>query len=111
MSGATGHFVAQRISAIALLLLGSWFVFVVPGLAGAEHAMVAAWAAKPVNSVLLMLLGAVLAYHSWLGVQIVIEDYVHAPGVLKFSLHAARIAHFVVAAVCVYAVYRVGFGA
>ena len=52
---------------------------------------------QPLNGVLLALLSLTLAYHSYLGVQVVIEDYVHTPGSKVVSLLLSRFAHIVVA--------------
>jgi succinate dehydrogenase / fumarate reductase membrane anchor subunit len=66
---------------------------------------------KPLNGILLALLCAVLAYHSHLGVQVVIDDYVHAAGLNKASLIISRIAHLAVVAVAIYAIQGIGSGA
>jgi succinate dehydrogenase / fumarate reductase membrane anchor subunit len=111
LSNGTGHFVAQRVTAVALILLGLWFAASFGGLDSLEHAIVMAFIAKPLNGILLALLCAVLAYHSHLGVQVVIDDYVHAAGLNKASLITSRIAHLAVALVAVYAIQRIGSGA
>ena len=110
-SSATGHFIAQRASAVALVVLGLWFAGSISGLESTEHALVIAFVADPLNSVLLMVLCATLAYHSYLGVQVVIEDYVHAPRLLWFSLLLSRAVHLAVGLLLVYTVYDIGFGA
>ncbi|MBM3491573.1 MAG: succinate dehydrogenase, hydrophobic membrane anchor protein [Alphaproteobacteria bacterium] len=76
----TQHWWQQRLSALALLPLAVWFALSVAGLAGAEHAQVKAWVASPVVAVLLLLFVLSGFYHLRLGLQVVIEDYVHAPG-------------------------------
>lgn len=76
MSGGTGHFWRQRISALALIPLGLWFAFSAASLAGAGHAAAAAFVAKPLNALLLIAFAVTALYHSRLGVQVVIEDYV-----------------------------------
>lgn len=73
----TGHWWAQRLSAVALIPLTVWFCVAVVSLSGADHAAVAAWAGSPVVAGLLILLIAATFYHAYLGVQVVIEDYVH----------------------------------
>ncbi|MDJ0920324.1 MAG: succinate dehydrogenase, hydrophobic membrane anchor protein [Henriciella sp.] len=73
----TGHYIHQRVTAIALLFLVPWFVYSIihAGKAGYEGALT--WVAQPVNAILLILtLGAAL-YHMRLGLQVVIEDYIH----------------------------------
>ena len=65
----------------------------------------------PVNPVLLILLCVTVAYHSYLGVQVVIEDYVHAHGLKVASLILSRFAHVVVAVASVYSILSIGFGA
>lgn len=76
----TGHWWAQRLSALALIPLTLWFCVAVVSLSGADHAAVAAWAGSPVVAGLLILLIAATFYHAYLGVQVVIEDYVHHEG-------------------------------
>lgn len=107
----TEHWWAQRVSAVALLLLGAWFVIAIVMLDGLDHAAAVAFVAAPWNGVLLMLLSVTLAYHSYLGVQVVVEDYVHAPGIKVVSLMFSRFAHLFVAVAAVYAIVRVGIGA
>jgi len=109
-SSATGHFVAQRISAVTVLVLGAWFVLTVSGLDTLQLQVVTAFLATPLNSVLTGLLCAAMAYHSYLGVQVVIEDYVHSPRLCWFSLMVSRAAHLAVGILCVYYVYQIGFG-
>lgn len=73
----TGHWWAQRLSAVALIPLTVWFCVAMVSLSGADHAAVTAWAGSPVVAGLLILLIAATFYHAYLGVQVVIEDYVH----------------------------------
>jgi succinate dehydrogenase / fumarate reductase membrane anchor subunit len=78
--GATGegtsHWWAQRLTALALVPLTLWFAAALATLAGADHAAVSAWAGSPVVAGLLVLLVVTTFYHSYLGLQVVIEDYV-----------------------------------
>lgn len=105
----TGHFLAQRISAVALALLGTWFVAALASLDGLTYLEVIRFAAKPVNSLLLVLFGLTASYHSYLGVQVVIEDYLHGPGAKLVALIASRFGHALAAAVAVYSILRIGF--
>lgn len=76
----TGHWWAQRLTALALVPLTVWFVGAVVSLIGADHAAVADWIASPVVAGLLILLIVATFYHAALGLQVVIEDYVHGEG-------------------------------
>lgn len=107
----TEHWWGQRVSAVALSMLGLWIVVALLRIESLDHANALAFIGAPLNSVLLSLLLTTLAYHSYLGVQVVIEDYVHAAGVKVISLLTSRFAHIFVAIVSVYAVLRIGLGA
>ena len=105
----TGHFVAQRVSAIALALLGLWFLWQVLALDSLAYLDVIRFIAQPLNGILLALLGITVAYHSYLGVQVVIEDYVHSHGLKLAALIASRFAHGFLAVAMVYAILSIGF--
>ncbi len=107
----TEHFIAQRISAIALALLGCWFLYSMFSIESMAYLEVMRFIADPMNTVLLSLMCVTVAYHSYLGVQVVIEDYVHAHGLKLISLIASRFAHVFLAIVSVYAVIRIGLSA
>ena len=107
----TEHFIAQRVSAIALVILGLWFLYSMYTLEGYAYLEVMRFIAAPLNGVLLSLLSATIAYHSYLGVQVVIEDYVHAHGLKIISLIASRFAHVFLGIASVYAVVRIGLAA
>ena len=70
-----GHWWAQRVTAIALAPLGLWFAFSMLGLDHGSYDIVRAWIADPAHAVLLILLLLALLYHCFLGLQVVIEDY------------------------------------
>jgi succinate dehydrogenase / fumarate reductase membrane anchor subunit len=105
----TEHFIAQRISAIASVFLGCWFLYAMLTIESMAYLEVTRFIAAPLNSVLLLLLSVTVAWHSYLGVQVVIEDYVYAHGLKLMSLIASRFAHVFLAIVSVYAVLRIGF--
>ena len=85
------HWYAQRASAVLLILLIGWLIFAMIQLGGADHAKAEQFMAQPVNASFLVLLIVALLYHAVLGLQVVIEDYVHNPvleGVLHFLTRA-----------------------
>lgn len=105
-----GHWWAQRLSAVALVPLGLWFAFAVLTLDHGQYEIVRAWIAEPVNSIALISLVLALLYHSYLGVQVVIEDYVH--GAIKVAtLIIVQLLHVLLAVGGLYAVVSVSVGA
>jgi succinate dehydrogenase / fumarate reductase membrane anchor subunit len=74
----SGHWWAQRLTAVALLPLVLYFVVSVLVLKGADHAAMAAYMAEPWNTVLYIALIAALFYHLDMGMQVVLEDYVRS---------------------------------
>ena len=106
----TEHWWAQRVSAAGLVFLGGWFGYSLVRLDSLTYLDVVRFIAEPINAVLMTLLSVTLAYHSYLGVQVVIEDYVHAPGVKVTSLVLSRFAHILVAVSAVYAILVIGIG-
>ena len=82
------HWYAQRASAVLLIVLTGWLIFAMIQLAGADHATAARFISQPFNAAFLILLLVTLLYHAMLGLQVVIEDYVHHP-VLEVILHFA----------------------
>jgi succinate dehydrogenase / fumarate reductase membrane anchor subunit len=76
-----------------------------------SHGAVREWIGRPWNAVLIILFAAMMAWHSSLGVQVVIEDYVHQPFARVASLILSRFVHTLLAAAAVIAVLDIAFGA
>lgn len=68
---------ATIVTAVGLVPLSLWFVISVIGLAGADYTTFQAWMAKPLNASLMVLTVLMVIYHASLGIQMVVEDYVH----------------------------------
>ena len=77
------HWWMQRLTALALIPLGVWFVASVVCLAGADHAAISQWLSAPFTLGALALTIIAAFYHAVLGLQVVIEDYIHT----KFTKH------------------------
>jgi len=105
-----GHWWAQRVTAIALVPLSIWFVFSVVGLLGADLAQFQAWLGVFGNSLMMVLLVVALFYHAYLGMQVVIEDYVGGEGAKVATLMITKFVLFALAVSCVFAVFRLSFG-
>jgi succinate dehydrogenase / fumarate reductase membrane anchor subunit len=104
------HWWAQRLTAVALVVLGLWFVASLVGLLGSPYDEVLDWLASPVPALLTVLALIAGFYHATLGVQVVIEDYVHGEGVKLASLILLRLVAFLFAAAGIFAVLRIAFG-
>ena len=110
--GGSGHWFSQRITAVALVILGLWFVASLAMLgAGASHASVTHWLASPFSVAMALLLVIVSAYHALLGLQVVVEDYIAEKGTRLVVLVAIKFALAVSTLIGVLAVLRLGFGA
>jgi succinate dehydrogenase / fumarate reductase membrane anchor subunit len=104
------HWRVQRLTALALLLLGPWFVISLALLPDLQFATLRNWAAGQVNATLLALLVASSCWHSQLGVQVVIEDYVK--GWLRMaSLVISAFLHVLLGVLGVLSVARIALGA
>ena len=104
------HFWAQRVSAVALVPLSLWFVFSVAQLQALSFAGVKHWISAPSVAVMLVLFIATLFYHSMLGVQVVVEDYVAGEGRKLVTLLLLKFAHAVAAAAGIFAVLKIALG-
>ncbi|MGH8457406.1 MAG: succinate dehydrogenase, hydrophobic membrane anchor protein, partial [Stenotrophobium sp.] len=100
----THHFWMQRISAVALVPLALWFVFSVAKFTGADFDMTRHWVHAPSVAVALVLFIGAALYHSMLGIQVVIEDYVAQEGCKIAGLLLNKFAHAIVAVSAIFAV-------
>lgn len=103
----THHFWVQRVSAVALIPLALWLVFSLASLPGASYEQVQWWVGYPAVAVTLVLFIAAALYHSMLGVQVVIEDYVGHEGAKITALLLSKFFHFAVAAATIFAVLKI----
>lgn len=105
-----GHWWWQRATAAALVILALWFVASLIGMAGADYVGMVAWMRRPWNALLMVLLLVGMFHHAQLGLQVILEDYVHAPGWKIVSITVVKLLAFALAAAGVLAVLRVSFG-
>jgi succinate dehydrogenase / fumarate reductase membrane anchor subunit len=103
------HWRAQRLTALALLVLGPWLVISLALLPDLQYETLRGWAAGLVNAALLALLVVTACWHSQLGLQVVIEDY--SRGVPRMAgLVLSAFIHVVLGALGVLAVVRIALG-
>lgn len=80
-----GHWIGERVSAVALAPLSLWAIYSAIRLARADYGMAVNWVSAPHNAVLLSLLILVSFWHMHSGVRVIVEDYMHR-NLGKFSL-------------------------
>ena len=105
----TSHFWTQRLSAIALIPLVLWLCFSVASLPGMDYLSVREWLASPLTSIMMVLLVATAFFHSRLGLQTIVEDYVGGHGPRTVVIIAITFAAAILAVVGVFSVLRIAF--
>ena len=105
----TEHWWMQRVTAVALVPLTLWFVIALLAMESLDRGTVTAWIAQPVTAVLLLLLVAASIYHSFLGTQVVVEDYTGG-ATRVVTLVVIRFLHVAVAVAAVFAILKIAFG-
>ncbi len=101
------HWWAQRVTAVALVPLSLWFVASLASLAGADIAAVRSWVANPFVAVTLVLLIGVTFHHMQLGMQVVIEDYIHAEWVKITGIMLVKFTSVALAAGGIFSVLKI----
>ena len=104
------HWWAQRLSAVALVPLTVWFVAALLTVGPADFEAMHAWLAQPWHAIGALLLTLVLCVHSRLGLQVIVEDYVHQATAKVVTLVLIDFAHAVVAAAGSFAILKVALG-
>ncbi len=105
-----GHWWAQRFSAILLLFLTVWVVFALTAIVGSDHADVVAWIARPFNAAMAILFVVTSIYHGKLGLQVIIEDYIHQRFAEVALQVLVKIASIVGGLLAVIAILKLAFG-
>ena len=109
-AGAGEHWWTQRLTAVALLPLGLWLAISLALLPYFSYATVMQWVQRPIASILLILTVLTVGYHSYLGVQVVIEDYVHAKALKVLALMGSAFGHAALAIAALFAILKIAFG-
>ena len=104
------HWWVQRITAVALIPLVVWFVISLIVMSGADYAVVRAWIGSPVVMVLLTLTIVIGLHHGQLGMQEVVEDYVHGEGMKLALIVLLRFIAVLFGLAAIVAILRIGFG-
>jgi succinate dehydrogenase / fumarate reductase, membrane anchor subunit len=102
------HWWAERVTSIALVPLTIWFICAAVSLVGASHDEVLSWVASPVTVVLLICLLVTTFYHMQLGLQAVVEDYVHVDSARLILLLLIKAVCFLAALAGIVSVLKMG---
>jgi succinate dehydrogenase / fumarate reductase membrane anchor subunit len=102
------HWWAQRLTAAALVPLTLWFICGVIRLHGADQHTMVVWLSQPVPLVLMVALIAATFHHLQLGMQVVLEDYVHDHAAKLASVLAMRAVCVLLALACIISVLKLG---
>jgi succinate dehydrogenase / fumarate reductase membrane anchor subunit len=105
--GGLHHWLMQKITALVNIPLVIWMVWSLPILAQADYAAASAWLSQPVNAVLMIAFVISAFYHAALGLQVVIEDYVHCEVAKLASLIAVKAGLLLLGLMAVFSVLRV----
>jgi succinate dehydrogenase / fumarate reductase membrane anchor subunit len=112
--GAAGngvhHWWVQRLTAVALVPLGVWLLVSLATLPSLDFVTLASWVGGTWTASLLTVFVLTASWHSRLGIQVIIEDYVHDEGLKTMSLVLSGFVHVLVGALGVFAVLRIAFG-
>ena len=106
-----GHWWSQRVTAVGNLLLITWLIVSLVSLPALDYQSVTSWLRQPVAAVPMLLLIASVFYHFRLGVQVFIEDYLHAEGNKLLSIVALNFYVVVAGLVAMFSVLKIAFGA
>lgn len=105
------HWYAQRASAVLLIFLLGWMIYSLFSLAGGGYETSRAFIANPVNAAFLSLLLVVMLYHAMLGLQVVIEDYVHQPAMEIILYFVTRAGAYILMALGIVHIMKLALGA
>ena len=106
-----GDWWRQRLTAVALIVLGSWFVVSMLSLPSYDYATLVAWMRRGWTALPLILFVAVAVWHSAIGIRVIVEDYVEEVGAKTIVLALSTFIHALIGVASVLAVLRVAFGA
>jgi succinate dehydrogenase / fumarate reductase membrane anchor subunit len=104
------HWWLQRVTAVANIVLMLWFIFSLVRLPALDYSSVTLWLRQPVAAVPMLLLIVSVFWHFRLGVQVLIEDYVHGP-TRVIAMLALSFYTLAGAAAAVFAVFKIALGA
>jgi succinate dehydrogenase / fumarate reductase membrane anchor subunit len=103
----TGHFWRERLTSVALIPLSLWFAYAMLGMIGTNEVVIVSFLAHPWNAILMGLFVVISFYHLSLGLQQILDDYVHTPGMKLVLRLVVTVVWIVASLVSVFALVRI----
>ena len=101
------HWWMQRLTAIALIPLTLWFIISIATLNNASYTETVNWLSIPLVSIFMILLVSAMLYHALLGVQVVVEDYIHQEGFKFLLLIGLKFIFLVLGVVAIFSLLKI----
>ena len=105
----THHWLAQRVTALALIPLTIWFVFSLVSLSLQSHSDFMLWLSHPISGTLMILFLSVAFHHGQLGIQVVLEDYIPNISFRRTLLILTKFASYLLATLGIVSVLKIIF--
>ncbi len=107
VKGASAHWWSQRLTALCLIFFGSWFIVSLVMMDNFQFFYIRDWILRPLNSIILVLFGLSLTYHSSLGLDVIIEDYMHQPSQRKLCLNLNKKIHLILSFILIFSLVAI----
>ncbi len=104
-----GHFIAERVSSVALILLTLWLLWAAMVIAGGGFEAARGLLASPVNAALAVLVIVVGLYHAMIGMRVIVEDYIHKPATKALLLMLNALVGWGAAAIATVSLLKIAF--
>ncbi len=103
----SGHWLAQRITAISNMILMVWAICSVTSLIGSDYESFVSWLSTPINAILMILFIISTFTHAVLGAQVVVEDYIHNEGFKLFKLIGMKLFYMALGLACIFSILKI----
>ena len=107
ITSASGHWLYQRVTAVALVPLAFWLIIFLDKALNAPYANTLVWLSTPINAVAMVAWTLAVIYHAALGVQVVLEDYVSTIAIRKLSIRASNLVFTCLGFAALFAIIRI----
>lgn len=110
VDGASEHWWHQRLTAVMMVILSVWIFFNISVIQSLEYYQLKIWASGSVNSFMLLLLGLSMTYHSSLGLEVILEDYIHQMDLRNRLVKMSKLLHMFLALLIVFSLIWIKIG-